>query len=198
MRDLFLFAKHLFVAATRHIVFARPYFATAAQDQDCRRHPRRSEDPSPIHARMRASLAGLDEGTFTEGHELDRKWKIAKEMTGRRLTQAEAKRLLTKFSPARKGARRRGPPIIFGTPRVGPPTVLVRSTSAFEVSIYHHKANVSGLAEFRGSPAPATTKAPLPRGAIEEPLKEVFYANGGIHNPLPTQTRKHRFRSLRI
>jgi hypothetical protein len=28
---------------------------------------------SPIHARMRAALAGLDEGTFTEGHELDRK-----------------------------------------------------------------------------------------------------------------------------
>ena len=27
----------------------------------------------PIRARMRASLAGLDEGTFTEGHELDRK-----------------------------------------------------------------------------------------------------------------------------
>ena len=28
---------------------------------------------SPIHARMRAALAGLDEGEFTEGHELDRK-----------------------------------------------------------------------------------------------------------------------------
>jgi hypothetical protein len=28
---------------------------------------------SPIHARMRASLADLDEGEFTEGHELDRK-----------------------------------------------------------------------------------------------------------------------------
>jgi len=27
---------------------------------------------SPIHARMRASLADLDEGDFTEGHELDR------------------------------------------------------------------------------------------------------------------------------
>jgi hypothetical protein len=86
VRDLFLFAKHLFVAATRHIVFARPYFATAAQDQDYRRHPRRSEDRSPIHARMRASLAGLDEGTFTEGHELDGKTEkqVPKEMVGRR------------------------------------------------------------------------------------------------------------------
>ena len=28
---------------------------------------------SLIHARLRASLKGLDEGTFTEGHELDRK-----------------------------------------------------------------------------------------------------------------------------
>ena len=50
-----------------------------------------------IHARMRASLANLDEGDFTEGHELDRKWKVAKQMVGRRLTQAEAKRLLAKF-----------------------------------------------------------------------------------------------------
>ena len=52
---------------------------------------------SPIHARMRAALANLDEGDFTEGHELDRKWKIAKEMLGRRLSQEEAKRLLAKF-----------------------------------------------------------------------------------------------------
>jgi hypothetical protein len=29
---------------------------------------------------MRASLADLDEGDFTEDHELDRKWKVAKEM----------------------------------------------------------------------------------------------------------------------
>jgi hypothetical protein len=36
---------------------------------------------SLIHARMRASLAELDEGEFTEGHELDRKWKVAKEET---------------------------------------------------------------------------------------------------------------------
>ena len=50
-----------------------------------------------IHARMRAALANLDEGEFTEGHELDRKWKVAKEMIGRRLSQEEAKRLLAKF-----------------------------------------------------------------------------------------------------
>jgi len=41
---------------------------------------------------------GLDEGEFTEGHELPGKWKIAKQMIGRRLSQAEAKRLLAKFN----------------------------------------------------------------------------------------------------
>jgi hypothetical protein len=37
---------------------------------------------------MRAALAGLDEGTFTEGHELDRKTekKVPKAMIGRRLS----------------------------------------------------------------------------------------------------------------
>jgi hypothetical protein len=43
---------------------------------------------------MRAALANLDEGDFTEGHELDCKWKVAKEMVGRRLSQEEAKRLV--------------------------------------------------------------------------------------------------------
>ena len=52
---------------------------------------------STIHARMRAAIAGLDEGGFTEGHELPGKWKVAKEMMGRRLSQEEAKRLLAKF-----------------------------------------------------------------------------------------------------
>jgi hypothetical protein len=49
---------------------------------------------SPIHA-----FAGLDEGTFTEGHELDRKTtkQVPKAMIGRRLSQDEAKRLLGKF-----------------------------------------------------------------------------------------------------
>jgi hypothetical protein len=50
---------------------------------------------------MRAALANLDQGDFTEGHELDRKWKIAKEMVGRRLSQEEAKRLLAKFDQRR-------------------------------------------------------------------------------------------------
>jgi hypothetical protein len=52
-----------------------------------------------IHARIRASLDGLDEGTFTEGHELDAKTErqIPKAMIGHRLSQAEAKRLLAKF-----------------------------------------------------------------------------------------------------
>jgi len=52
--------------------------------------------PSLIHARMRASLAGLNEGTFTEGHELDGKAEkqVPKVMIGRRLSQQEAKRLL--------------------------------------------------------------------------------------------------------
>jgi len=39
----------------------------------------------------------LDEGEFTEGHELDRKWRVAQEMIGRRLSQEEAKRLLAKL-----------------------------------------------------------------------------------------------------
>ena len=52
---------------------------------------------SLIHARMRAALDELDESEFTEGHELPGKWKVAKEMVGRRLSQEEAKRLLAKL-----------------------------------------------------------------------------------------------------
>jgi len=52
---------------------------------------------SLVHARMRASLAELDQGDFTEGHELPGKWKVAQEMIGRRLSQEEAKKLLTKY-----------------------------------------------------------------------------------------------------
>ena len=46
---------------------------------------------------MRVAIAGLDEGDFTEGHELARKMRVLKEMIGRRLSQAEAKRLLAKL-----------------------------------------------------------------------------------------------------
>ena len=52
---------------------------------------------SLVHARMRASLDGLDQAEFTEGHELDRKWRVPKAMIGRRLSQEEAKRLLAKL-----------------------------------------------------------------------------------------------------
>jgi hypothetical protein len=44
---------------------------------------------------MHAALAGLAEGTFTEGHELDRNTEkqVPKAMIGRRLSQEEAKRI---------------------------------------------------------------------------------------------------------
>jgi hypothetical protein len=61
---------------------------------------------SLVHAHLRASLDGLDEGTFTEGHELDRgtERQVPKSMIGRRLSQGEAKRLLAKFGRARHAA----------------------------------------------------------------------------------------------
>jgi hypothetical protein len=46
---------------------------------------------SLIHARLRALIDGLDQGEFTETHELDRKWRVPKAMIGRRLSQEEAK-----------------------------------------------------------------------------------------------------------
>jgi hypothetical protein len=54
-------------------------------------------------ASARAALANLDQGEFTEGHELDRKWGVPKEMIGRRLSQAEAKRLLDKLENEPEG-----------------------------------------------------------------------------------------------
>ena len=45
------------------------------------------ETDVPIYARMRAALANTDEGEFTEGHELDRRWQVPKAMIGRRLSQ---------------------------------------------------------------------------------------------------------------
>ena len=52
---------------------------------------------SLVNARMKAAIAGLDAGEFKEGHALDAKMarRIPKEMIGRALSAAQAKRLLT-------------------------------------------------------------------------------------------------------
>jgi len=44
--------------------------------------------PSLIHARLRSAIDELDEGEFTEGHELDRKWKVAKRQTADNVSPA--------------------------------------------------------------------------------------------------------------
>ena len=81
-RDLFICAKDLFVGATVAKAGDMPLYWL------CYRHTDQiavviEPAPSLVHARMKAAIAGLDEGEFTEGHELDRKWKVAKEMIGR-------------------------------------------------------------------------------------------------------------------
>jgi hypothetical protein len=62
---------------------------------------------------MRAALAELDQGKFTEGHELDRKMRVPKEMVGRRLSQEKANRLLAKF--ARRTMIRRAFLLLYAT-----------------------------------------------------------------------------------
>jgi hypothetical protein len=52
---------------------------------------------SLVYARLRARIDGLDQGEFTEGHESPSKWKVPQAMIGRKLSQAEAKRLLAKL-----------------------------------------------------------------------------------------------------
>ena len=54
--------------------------------------------PKSGHAASAAFMSkALDEGEFTEGHELPGKWRVPKAMIGRRLSQAEAKKLLAKL-----------------------------------------------------------------------------------------------------
>src|SRR5262249_62251828 len=55
------------------------------QQSNLRRHRARGFTHS---CNMRASLDGLDEGEFTEGHELDRKWKVAKRQTADNVSPA--------------------------------------------------------------------------------------------------------------
>src|SRR5262249_30249612 len=58
--------------------------------------------PSLVHARLRAALAGDDEGEFTEGHDGPGKWKGEKALIGRRLTKAEAKKLLANLGVSQR------------------------------------------------------------------------------------------------
>jgi hypothetical protein len=52
---------------------------------------------SQSKARLSARRATTGPLKFTEGHELPDKWKVAKEMVGRLLSQQEAKRLLAQL-----------------------------------------------------------------------------------------------------
>jgi len=56
-----------------------------------------------MFARVGAGIAGLDEGTFVEGHPLDEKMskRVPKEMIGRRLAKKEAARLLDRIGRRR-------------------------------------------------------------------------------------------------
>jgi hypothetical protein len=55
---------------------------------------------SLVSARMKAALANLQQGEFSEGHELDRGLikKIPKALIGRCLSQQEAQRLLKRLA----------------------------------------------------------------------------------------------------
>ena len=52
-----------------------------------------------VYARLDAAMKKLDEGAFVEGHQLDIQLskRVPKNMIGRRLSQAEATKLLKKF-----------------------------------------------------------------------------------------------------
>jgi hypothetical protein len=58
--------------------------------------PCRSPSDAPLLAYDQRLMDWM-KGEFTEGRELPDKWKVAKEMIGRRLSQEEAKRLLAKL-----------------------------------------------------------------------------------------------------
>jgi hypothetical protein len=62
---------------------------------------------SLIYARMNLTSRGVDPDTFKEAHELDGKTarKVPKAMTGRALSQREAKALLETISASRAGKR---------------------------------------------------------------------------------------------
>jgi hypothetical protein len=54
---------------------------------------------SLIHARLKAALTDLGDGTFAEGHHLDAKMerRVLKALIGRRLSQAQARKLLSQL-----------------------------------------------------------------------------------------------------